>query len=70
MRRCKIARVYIRWMGDGGACLHGFFSGVVKKRLGLTLAVDNLTDAFYREHFQFAPSRGRSFTVGLTAGVW
>ena len=37
-------------------------------RLGLTLAVDNLTDTFYREHFQFAPARGRSFTMAVTVG--
>jgi outer membrane receptor protein involved in Fe transport len=35
-------------------------------RFGLTFAVENLGDRFYREHFQFAPARGRSFTVGLT----
>ena len=34
-------------------------------RLGLVFAVENLADTFYREQFQFAPSRGRSFTVGL-----
>jgi outer membrane receptor protein involved in Fe transport len=34
--------------------------------LGLVLAVDNLTDRFYREQFQFAPARGRSFTVSLS----
>ena len=34
-------------------------------RLGLVFAVENLTDVFYREQFQFAPSRGRSFTIGL-----
>ncbi len=34
--------------------------------LGLAAAVDNLTDKFYREQFQFAPSRGRSFTLSLT----
>ena len=32
---------------------------------GLTLALENLGDKFYREQFQFAPARGRSFTVGL-----
>ena len=37
-------------------------------RLGLTFAVDNLTDRFYREHFQFAPARGRSFTFAVTVG--
>ncbi len=40
------------------------------ERLDLTFAVENLANRYYREHFQFAPSRGRSFTVGLTAGVW
>jgi hemoglobin/transferrin/lactoferrin receptor protein len=37
-------------------------------RLGLTFAIDNLTDRFYREHFQFAPARGRSFTFAVTVG--
>jgi outer membrane receptor protein involved in Fe transport len=31
----------------------------------LVAAVDNLTDEFYREQFQFAPSRGRSFTFSF-----
>jgi hemoglobin/transferrin/lactoferrin receptor protein len=35
------------------------------QHLGITLAIDNLTDAFYREHFQFAPARGRSVSVAL-----
>jgi outer membrane receptor protein involved in Fe transport len=34
-------------------------------RLGLSLAVENMGNKFYREHFQFAPARGRSVTVGL-----
>lgn len=34
-------------------------------RLGLTFALENLGDVFYREQFQFAPARGRSFTVGV-----
>lgn len=34
-------------------------------RLGLTLSLENLADRFYREQFQFAPARGRSFTIGL-----
>jgi hypothetical protein len=38
--------------------------------LALTFAIENLTDRYYREQFQFAPSRGRSFTVGLSAGVF
>jgi outer membrane receptor protein involved in Fe transport len=39
-------------------------------RLGLTFAVENLADAFYREQFQFAPSRGRTFTVGVSVGAF
>ena len=34
--------------------------------LGFVFAVDNLTDKFYREQFQFAPARGRSFTMSLS----
>ncbi len=34
-------------------------------RVSLTLAVENLGNKFYREQFQFAPARGRSFTIGL-----
>lgn len=41
-----------------------------RDRLGLTFAVENLTNRYYREQFQFAPSRGRSFTVGLSAGAF
>jgi hemoglobin/transferrin/lactoferrin receptor protein len=37
-------------------------------RLGITLAVDNLTDEFYREQFQFAPARGRTVTFAVTVG--
>ena len=39
-------------------------------RLDLTFAVENLADTYYREHFQFAPSRGRSFTIGVSTGVF
>ena len=38
------------------------------ERLGLVFAVDNLTNEFYREQFQFAPARGRSFTAAVTVG--
>ena len=34
--------------------------------VGLTLAIDNLTDRFYREQFQFAPARGRSVTLAVS----
>jgi outer membrane receptor protein involved in Fe transport len=36
------------------------------QRLGVSLAVDNLTDQFYREQFQFAPARGRSVSLAVT----
>jgi hemoglobin/transferrin/lactoferrin receptor protein len=41
-----------------------------RERLGVTFAIENLADKYYREHFQFAPSRGRSFTVGLNVGAF
>jgi outer membrane receptor protein involved in Fe transport len=41
-----------------------------RERLGVTFAVENLTNKYYREHFQFAPSRGRSFTIGLNVGAF
>jgi outer membrane receptor protein involved in Fe transport len=41
-----------------------------RERLGVTFAVENLTNKYYREQFQFAPSRGRSFTVGLNVGAF
>jgi outer membrane receptor protein involved in Fe transport len=41
-----------------------------RDRVGLTFAIENLTDAYYREHFQFAPSRGRSFTAGINIGAF
>jgi outer membrane receptor protein involved in Fe transport len=34
-------------------------------RWGLSFALENLGNKFYREHFQFAPARGRSLTVGM-----
>lgn len=37
-------------------------------RAAVVFAVENLGDTFYREHFQFAPARGRSFTIGLNVG--
>jgi outer membrane receptor protein involved in Fe transport len=41
-----------------------------RERLGLTFAIENLANRYYREHFQFAPSRGRTFTIGLSAGAF
>jgi outer membrane receptor protein involved in Fe transport len=39
-----------------------------RDRLTLTFAVENLGNVYYREHFQFAPARGRTFTLALTVG--
>ncbi len=41
-----------------------------REGLGLTFAVENLSNEYYREHFQFAPARGRSFTVGVSVGAF
>jgi len=41
-----------------------------RERLGLVFAAENLGDTYYREHFQFAPARGRSFTIGLNVGAF
>jgi outer membrane receptor protein involved in Fe transport len=41
-----------------------------RERAAVTFAIENLTDRFYREQFQFAPARGRSFTIGLSVGAF
>ena len=41
-----------------------------RDRVGVSFAVENLTNEYYREQFQFAPARGRSFTVGLNLGAF
>jgi outer membrane receptor protein involved in Fe transport len=46
----------------------GFDMSRGRHRVGVTLAAENLTNKFYREQFQFAPARGRSFTLGFTIG--
>src|SRR5262245_4335446 len=35
-----------------------------RRRFSFTVGLENLGNEFYREQFQFAPARGRSFTVG------
>jgi hypothetical protein len=40
-----------------------------RERLNLAFAIENLTDRYYRDQFQFAPSRGRTFTVGRNGGL-
>jgi hemoglobin/transferrin/lactoferrin receptor protein len=46
----------------------GVVIGPPRQRLAVTFAVENLTNVFYREQFQFAPARGRTFTIALSAG--
>ena len=41
-----------------------------RERLSLNFAVENLTNRFYRDQFQFAPSRGRTFTAGVSTGAF
>ncbi len=41
-----------------------------RDRAGLTFALENLANKYYREQFQFAPARGRSFTVGVNVGAF
>ncbi len=52
-----------------GFTLHRLAGGINWRResyrWGLTLALENLGDSFYREQFQFAPARGRSLTIGF-----
>jgi outer membrane receptor protein involved in Fe transport len=56
-------------LGLGGFSVHRVAWGVNLRprggRTGLVFAVENLTDRYYREQFQFAPARGRSFTVAF-----
>lgn len=40
------------------------FKGEVR-RVGLVAGIENIGDKFYREQFQFAPARGRTYTFGI-----
>ena len=55
--------------GLGGFTIHHVAAGYDWRqggqRLSLTVSLDNLTNVFYREQFQFAPARGRSVSVSL-----
>jgi hemoglobin/transferrin/lactoferrin receptor protein len=56
--------------GLNGFTVHRVGAGVEWRRadrygVGLSLNLENLSNEFYREQFQFAPARGRSFTIGL-----
>lgn len=39
-----------------------------RRKVSVTVALENAGDLYYREHFQFAPSRGRSLAVGINLG--
>jgi hemoglobin/transferrin/lactoferrin receptor protein len=56
-------------LGLAGFTVHRVSMGVNLRpstgRVSLVFAVENLGDRFYREQFQFAPARGRSFTLGI-----
>ena len=56
-------------LGLAGFAVHRLSWGVNLRpstgRVGLVFSVENLGDRFYREQFQFAPARGRSFTIGV-----
>ena len=41
-----------------------------RDRAALIFAIENLTNEYYRDHFQFAPARGRSLTVGFSIGAF
>ncbi len=57
------------FFGLGGFTIHRLAAGynwtLRGRDAGVTVALENLGDRFYREQFQFAPARGRSFTVAL-----
>jgi outer membrane receptor protein involved in Fe transport len=48
----------------------GVHLGRSREAARLTMAIENLTNAYFREHFQFAPSRGRTLTIGLALGAF
>ncbi len=48
----------------------GLNMGRGRNRAGLVFAIENLTNRYYREQFQFAPARGRSVTAGINVGAF
>jgi hemoglobin/transferrin/lactoferrin receptor protein len=57
------------FFGLNGFTIHNLRGGYnfrgERQRIGVVLGLENLGDKFYREQFQFAPARGRTFTLGL-----
>ncbi|MCI0388107.1 MAG: TonB-dependent receptor [Acidobacteria bacterium] len=60
-----IAQDLLALRGFGVHTLRGGFNLQRERRhFSFTVGIENLGNEFYREQFQFAPARGRSFTVG------
>jgi outer membrane receptor protein involved in Fe transport len=57
------------YFGLNGFTVHNLRGGYnwrgERTRVGVVLGLENVGDKFYREQFQFAPARGRTFTVGF-----
>ena len=57
------------YFGLNGFSIHTIRGGYnfrgERQRVGLVAGIENLGDKFYREQFQFAPARGRTFTFGV-----
>lgn len=63
-----IAQDYLSLRGFGVQTIRaGYSLNRESGRLSFTIGLENFGNIFYREPFQFAPSRGRSVTIGLIA---
>ncbi len=61
-----IAQDYLGLRGFGIQTVRGGYNfNRERGRVTLTVGLENAGNVFYREQFQFAPSRGRTLTVGL-----
>ncbi len=63
-----IAQDYLSLRGFGVQTIRaGYSLNRERGRLSFTVGLENIGNTFYREPFQFAPSRGRSVTFGVIA---
>ena len=61
-----IAQDYLGLRGFGLHTLRcGYNFNRERSRVSLTFGIENAANNFYREQFQFAPSRGRTLTIGM-----
>ncbi len=61
-----IAQDFLSLRGFGVQTLRGGYSlNRERGRVSFTVGLENIGNTFYREPFQFAPSRGRTVTLGL-----